>query len=1442
MATLMLPTDGGEGSISLNFSGEGQQKLNLQTAVSLLNSNVLDSIVRLPGLNVITALNLSSVKLGFDASLKIQDFTLQLNANQIDVCKQLKLSNAFVEIIWVQDEPHPFWSVEFGGTCNDKWHVSLHYSSSQGQLPATIGGRISFEGGLHIDSVLQPLFDITTAATDAKIEMPASAKDLLHSVVIDYVSLELEATAPSPRILRAEFMTNLAEPVLIAEVITLQELSLKYIYDTKSATKSTGTLTADIDIAGARLNLAVSKTPDMGWTFDGRLKPKIPFNLNDIIGKVISNAPLLGDLFSGAPDALNSLPTLKLKGVVVHAQTGPFKVNLYGSFNFGGVDCDAEVVVGKSDGSWVVGIALGSSNLSLSNVVTSTPSTLTQAMKMNGTCFSIVSRASAITNFFSNSTFGAVNSVLSSHSSLTGVVGIASISVDFASSTGVIKEIAKIVGLENSALQVYGLLSSQMLELAIALKSGSKPMGGSFATLDSIEFFLQMIWSPSPSLALGLKINKFTIHLLGETLEFSGRLATALDPTKGVELSIFASLDKWEHPFGVSFLTLQNIKLGASLNPVVAAEPISEVELGAGVQLVKGSDQARGISGEFLAYVRLYGKTGFYLSVALRNVTFANIFEFIVSQPLPSCFDGIDLGFESLDLVICTTPSQLPDGRLVNPTFKTSGELSLYFLKLFWDIDLGSFPPSISASSGMKIIAAAEPLHLLNDRIVLIADDGSQDMFKDVVFPKDWKSGGATFAFNSQKVLLEFTARLEFFALSVSTHGSIGTSAISFSFDAKIGDSNRAILACTLNSQGLAASGSLHIDVAFDTPDINLMGVTILRSKHFAFTLDSHASLWANAQSMGFKFDGKFDLSFSTLDLHVVLPTLDVNIPFRSLKDDAPALISNTIVSNLGAILLAALKNLSNLGEFLVGLVGLAAEITIEVITGLVKALGRGLEEAGRILKDFFKKTAEEIVNLLSNAYNVAARFVKRALKAIGEFFEDIGNAICDAVDAVGNFFSGLFGGYSTARILKKLSLIGNQLDDVANEQRQILAGLSGIEGGLQAAIGDLENLTTSFDKLDGQLWEIHGALEKVHEALEEIDGSLQQLHMENVAIQNALHELSGEIDWRQSVLVVSDYVNRIQSAFKQLILLQKSDSVGAWEMARAILHPAEGILCALDGIHAAIMGSDIASGKSILLQWAELSKAQIAKNDANKFGDLVDQFVMHLQTVQKNGLVLLINAFTLLGDRQMATMHSRETHTRLVKQLQLRDAILQLPTHEDCTFFTHKQKKYAVIDHRIHELSDDATASFFGFNDHQASSIADSTNLANVAPMGIPLVRSSCKAAQRPEGTFLIVNGGARLVTPRAIVALGGSLFEKEAAANALNDADFSAYVAGDPIDLDSPSSMGFSIKVPAANGTVVWEHVRIGTTTLLVSVILLTFASRASPVRAFLNLTWSN
>lgn len=149
-------------------------------------------------------------------------------------------------------------------------------------------------------------------------------------------------------------------------------------------------------------------------------------------------------------------------------------------------------------------------------------------------------------------------------------------------------------------------------------------------------------------------------------------------------------------------------------------------------------------------------------------------------------------------------------------------------------------------------------------------------------------------------------------------------------------------------------------------------------------------------------------------------------------------MIGNAIANNIGALILAAIKNISNLGKFLVDLAKLAGQLALNIVTNLVKALGRGLEECAEILSKFFGAAFDKIKDLLTDAYHAAAQLVNRALRAIGDVIEDVGRAIVDFVDEVGDFFSGLFGGYSTARLLKKLSLIGKQLDDVEAIQRQV--------------------------------------------------------------------------------------------------------------------------------------------------------------------------------------------------------------------------------------------------------------------------------------------------------------------------------------------------------------------------------------------------------------------
>eukprot|EP01122_Echinamoeba_exundans_P006758 TRINITY_DN1966_c0_g1_i1.p2 TRINITY_DN1966_c0_g1~~TRINITY_DN1966_c0_g1_i1.p2 ORF type:complete len:2392 (-),score=441.66 TRINITY_DN1966_c0_g1_i1:16-7191(-) len=1410
-ARLELPPCGMEGHLALSFAGEGQQTLNAQEATKLLNVDVLSKIAALPGLDIITSLNLSAIELEFESSFSLDYFSMELNAKSISVCSQLQLTDATVVVQWFSASSA--WSVDFSGKCNKSWYVSLSANSSaKGGSPATLSGRIDFYEGLHIDPVLQALFSGSLAA--ASIDLPPAAKEIFSSVIIESVSFTMEASGKAPRILRADFVTGLSEPLVVSDAFSVQQLSLEYVYNTQSTPKSTGSLTLEFGIGDYQLSLIVSKSPNNGWILDGSLQ-NAELNINDIIQRVFSSAPVIDDLFQGVPDVLARLPKLSLTRPVARLQTHPLQGSFSGLLNFMNVDCAAEVAVGKVDGQWIVGVALGSPSLTLSSVVSAAPSKLMQMMKIDGTAFAIVS-SPKLSNLFNSTSFSPINSVLLSNSGAKGPLGIVSLNADFTRSSGAIRTISNILGMSDKSLSLYGLLSPRSLELDVDIQTDSSgkqlDTKKSFVTLRGISFFLQFGLGSGLNLSLGLKIRQFSINLLGETLVFNGRLATSLDDA-GAELSIFVELEEWKRPFGVSFLRLEQVHLGATFNPEMAEEPISAIQIGAGIQLVKGdSDQdvARGVTGKFDTFVRLYGEAGFYLTVELHNCTFAHLFEFILGQSLPSCFNGIDIGFESLELELCTSPIKLLNGVDVNPIFRSKGDLRMYCFELYWDINFGSWPPS--PATGVHIVAAAAPLSFCNDRIVLAAAKGSDKIFSGIDIPKKFQ-GGAAFVLDTSKPLLAFSALAKLFMVEADVQGSISSSGVSFALKADISSALKLALDCSLDASGFAASGSFNCDVSFDTPDVELLGVTILSSKHFAFNLDANSSIWINSTSMGFKFSGDFDLSFSIANLHIDLPTLDVDVPFRSLKDDAPGLISQTIVHNIGAILLAAIKNMSNLGQFLASLAALAVEITIEVITNLAKALGRGLEEVGRILKDVFKKAAEEIVNLLSDAYHVAKEFVKKALAAIGEVFEDIGRAICDAVDAVGNFFSGLFGGYSTARILKKLALIGSQLDDVQKQERQILDGLHDVEGGLKEAIGDLGNLETSFEKLDGQLWEIHGALNEIDDALQEINGSLHRLHDDNIAIQNTLHELAGEVDWRQQVLSVSDYVMRIQASYQQLLKLTKEDFVGAWQLARNVLNPGEGIMCALDGLHAGIMGNQVSStGKSLLRMWAETA-ANISKGDQTKFSELVDQFLMHLQAVQQNGLILLINAFTLLGDSTQAARISKDIHGRLMQQLQLRATLLKLVTSSDCSFFSVAapvNKQFVVIDHRLHELQDEKVCHYFGFDPKKVTTLPAATDLRTLSPMGVSFSSQNCRIIKRPDGLYLGVFGSARLITQEAADRLGTP--QLQAASASMSDQEFCEFVVGDPIHPAIVSTIGFAQRASAASGAMIWEKGETG------------------------------
>lgn len=342
----------------------------------------------------------------------------------------------------------------------------------------------------------------------------------------------------------------------------------------------------------------------------------------------------------------------------------------------------------------------------------------------------------------------------------------------------------------------------------------------------------------------------------------------------------------WRAPFGITFLELFQIGLEAALNPASVEEPLSALGISAGARLVRGENGAKNISASFRVFVHVLPPEAFYIEVSLQNCTFQNIFDFVLGASLPSCFAGLDWGFKTLDLKICSGALRLANGDLLQRTFRCRGDFVLKIFALdfetFWDVQVD---PSV------KVVAACKKMSFCNDLIQLSEGPNAQQNLSQIPdflgIPAQFR-GGPVFVLDLATPVLAFSAALRLFALVAQIDGKLSASGVDFHVDTTVGAIFHAKIDCTLSSAGFAAGGILHVGAGFTVPEVSLCGVTLVDSIPVNIQFDAETNLWANTKSMGFNFSGQFELSLATADLQIVLPTLDVNVPFADLAADAP--------------------------------------------------------------------------------------------------------------------------------------------------------------------------------------------------------------------------------------------------------------------------------------------------------------------------------------------------------------------------------------------------------------------------------------------------------------------------------------------------------------------------------------------------------------------------
>jgi hypothetical protein len=391
-------------------------------------------------------------------------------------------------------------------------------------------------------------------------------------------------------------------------------------------------------------------------------------------------------------------------------------------------------------------------------------------------------------------------------------------------------------------------------------------------------------------------------------LEADGTLNYGATPSATVDLLI----TQWQHPFGISFLVIDQFGFGVTLN-----EEGMDIEAGGTFTIGQAPNQ---IDVELILAVEDFEIPSGLVFTATADTAGTEItLPNLVGAFVPSLGTAIaqlpfasDFGFTNLTVVVVEAPFSF-GGHSYAAGFGATGDITFFSWTLDFAFQVSTSGVSASGSINNPIVVNAGGVNILtlSDTTGTKGPSGSIDTMASPYF-----------TLNASLALLGL--------INASVDAYVGDDNFTFDATLSVFDVANAQLSCTLDPNTLAFSGAASVSAhlpSLSLPSLTIAGVEILPS--IPLTPDIAASIGLTISSNPPSFG--FSLSFEVAGMSVsVNPTFDLSAVETALSDFG-TFLKNWMVNNVEALFGDILNVAKDLAQFLYNL-GQSAEQAIAAL------------------------------------------------------------------------------------------------------------------------------------------------------------------------------------------------------------------------------------------------------------------------------------------------------------------------------------------------------------------------------------------------------------------------------------------------------------------------------------------------------------------------------